>query len=88
MLDSKPYKARCGDQSNTADLYKQRFYRLTNDHYMIFLTAHWAAVYAIGGVAGVVWRAFFTALLYHGARACLRVAPQQRRAVPCHEAAV
>ena len=32
---------------------------------MTIMAFHWTAVYAIGGMAGLVWRAFFTALLYH-----------------------
>ena len=65
MLDSHVYKQRCGDQSNAADLYAQPWYRWTHKNYMTIMAFHWTAVYALGGVAGLVWRAFFTALLYH-----------------------
>lgn len=65
MLDEKVYKARCGDQSNAADLWAQPWYRWTHRNYMTIMLAHWTAVYAIGGLSGIVWRAFFTALLYH-----------------------
>jgi len=65
MLDSAVYKQRCGDQSNAADLYAQPFYRWTHKNYLTFMLAHWTAVYAFGGLAAVVYRAAFTALLYH-----------------------
>ena len=32
---------------------------------MTIMAFHWTAVYAIGGMAGLVWRAFFTALLWN-----------------------
>ena len=65
MLDSEVYKQRCGDQSNVNDLWKQPYYKWTAKHYGNILLAHWAMVYALGGVAGVCWRAFFTALLWN-----------------------
>jgi len=65
MLDSDVYQQRCGDDSNVAELKKQAFYRVTHEHYLTYMAAHWAVVYAIGGLAGVVWRAFFASLLYH-----------------------
>jgi len=65
MLDSAPYKERCGDQSNVADLAKQAWYRHSHNQYGPHLLAHFALVYALGGMAGICWRAFFLALLYH-----------------------
>ena len=65
MLDSEVYKQRCGDQSNAADLWAQPWYRWSHKNYMTIMLAHWTAMYALGGLAAVVWRAFFTALLYH-----------------------
>lgn len=66
MLDSTIYEERCADTSNVQDLSKQPFYRLTSQYYFSgFFFLHWGLVYAIGGVPGVLWRAFFTALLYH-----------------------
>ncbi len=65
MLDSAPYKQRCGDQSNVADLHKQAWYRHSHHQYGTHLLAHFGLVYALGGVAGLCWRLFFLSLLYH-----------------------
>jgi len=65
MLDSDLYKKRCGNDSNVADLKKQWFYRWSHDNYISFMLAHFVTMYAVGGLAAVVWRAFFTSLLYH-----------------------
>ena len=65
MLDSKLYKERCGDNSNVQDLWKQPWYRFTHNNYITFMLSHFALMYAIGGTAALVWRCFFTALLYH-----------------------
>ena len=62
---TRRYKARCGDQSNVADLRKQAFYRHTHKRYAEHLLLHFGLVYTIGGFAGVCWRLFFTSLLYH-----------------------
>lgn len=69
MLDSTIYEQRCGDSSNVADLAKQPFYQLTSKYYFTgFFFLHWGLIAAVGGLAGVVWRAFFTSLLYHVVR--------------------
>lgn len=65
MLDSAPYKQRCGDQSNVADLRKQAWYRHSHKQYGIHLLAHFGLIYVLGGVAGLCWRLFFLSLLYH-----------------------
>lgn len=65
MLDSEVYEARCSDRRNVADLEKQPFYRFAQDNYLWYVAAHWGAVTAIFGLPGLVWRAFFTSLLFH-----------------------
>jgi stearoyl-CoA desaturase (delta-9 desaturase) len=42
MLDSDVYQQRCGDDSNVAELKKQAFYRVTHEHYLTYMAAHWA----------------------------------------------
>ena len=64
MLDSEPYKKRCGDQSNVADLQQQAWYRHSHNQYAMHLLAHFFLIFSLGGVAGICWRAFFLALLY------------------------
>jgi len=65
MLDSKVYLERCSDQSNAADLRKQPFYRHVHEQYGLHLLGNMALVFALGGMAGIAWRGFFLALLYH-----------------------
>jgi stearoyl-CoA desaturase (delta-9 desaturase) len=65
LLDAEKKEERCADMSNAMDMQKQAFYRLTSKYYKLFVLLHWSLFYAIGGTAGLVWRAFWVMVQYH-----------------------
>jgi stearoyl-CoA desaturase (delta-9 desaturase) len=65
LLDSEKKEERCHDMSNAKDMSKQKFYQFTSKYYKLFVLAHWAVFYAVGGMAGLAWRALFVAYQYH-----------------------
>jgi stearoyl-CoA desaturase (delta-9 desaturase) len=65
LLDAEKKEERCADMSNAMDMQKQAFYRFTHKYYKLFVLAHWSLFYAIGGTAGLLWRAFFVMVQYH-----------------------
>jgi stearoyl-CoA desaturase (delta-9 desaturase) len=65
LLDAEKKEERCADMSNAMDMQKQAFYRFTSKYYKLFVLAHWSLFYAIGGTAGLVWRAFWVMVQYH-----------------------
>jgi len=65
LLNAEKKEQRCADMSNAADLMQQPFYSLTHKYYKLFVLAHWAIFYAVGGMPGVAWRAFWVMVQYH-----------------------
>mmetsp|Transcript_28085 Transcript_28085/g.52756 ORF Transcript_28085/g.52756 Transcript_28085/m.52756 type:complete len:439 (-) Transcript_28085:223-1539(-) len=65
LLDSEKKEQRCSDMSNAKDMSKQKFYQLTSKYYKLFVLAHFAIVYALGGMAAIAWRCFFISFQYH-----------------------
>jgi fatty-acid desaturase len=65
MLDAEVYEARCSNRQNAGDLSKQPFYRHMQNQYIWHITAHYTLIYALGGWAGLCWRALATSVLYH-----------------------
>jgi stearoyl-CoA desaturase (delta-9 desaturase) len=65
LLDSEKKEERCADMSNAMDMQKQWFYRFTSKYYKLLVLLNWSLFYAIGGTAGLVWRAFWVVVQYH-----------------------